>query len=69
MRLPAYTVTSCISLRTLNYGNCGIFLLMGDAGFISSTVWFTRKGKTLNYPKPKSQNPIPLIWPWASGLR
>ena len=25
-------------LRTLNYGNCGIFLIMGHAGFISSTV-------------------------------
>ena len=27
-----------ITLRTLNYGNYGIFLLMGHAGFISSTV-------------------------------
>ena len=25
-------------LRTLNYGNYGIFLIMGNAGFISSTV-------------------------------
>ena len=25
-------------LRTLNYGNYGIFLVMGNAGFISSTV-------------------------------
>ena len=25
-------------LRTLNYGNYGIFLIMGIAGFISSTV-------------------------------
>ena len=32
---------SCITLRTLNYGNSGIFLMMGNAGFISSTVvWF-----------------------------
>ena len=27
-----------LSLRTLNYGNYGIFLIMGSAGFISSTV-------------------------------
>ena len=27
------------TLRTLNYGNYGIFLNMGNAGFISSTVW------------------------------
>ena len=26
------------SLRTLNYGNYGIFLIMGNAGFLSSTV-------------------------------
>ena len=29
---------SCITFRTLNYGNYGVFLIMGDAGFISSTV-------------------------------
>ena len=29
----------CITLlRTLNYGNYGIFLILGNAGFISSTV-------------------------------
>ena len=27
-----------MTLRTLCYGNYGIFLIMGDAGFISSTV-------------------------------
>ena len=27
-----------ITLRTLNDRNCGIFLIMGNAGFISSTV-------------------------------
>ena len=31
-------LSSCIALRTLNYGNYGIFLIMGDAGFVSSTV-------------------------------
>ena len=25
--------------RTLNYGNDGIFRIMGNAGFISSAVW------------------------------
>ena len=29
---------SCLTLRTLNYGNYGIFCFMGNAGFISSTV-------------------------------
>ena len=36
-----HTVDSKISrviLRTLNYGNYGIFLNMGNAGFIASTV-------------------------------
>ena len=27
-----------ITLGTLNYGNDGMFLIMSDAGFISSTV-------------------------------
>ena len=27
-----------MTLRTLNYGNYGIFLIMGNAGFISSTA-------------------------------
>ena len=27
-----------LPLRTLNYGNYGIFLITGNAGFISSTV-------------------------------
>ena len=27
-----------VTLRTLNYGNYGLFLIMGNAGFISSTV-------------------------------
>ena len=30
---------SCITLRTLNYGDYGIFLDMGNARFISSTVF------------------------------
>ena len=31
-------IKSSITLRILNYGNYGIFLIMGSAGFISSTV-------------------------------
>ena len=27
-----------IALRTLNYGNCGIIIIMGNARFTSSTV-------------------------------
>ena len=26
------------TVRTLNYGNYGLFLMMGNAGFLSSTV-------------------------------
>ena len=29
---------SCMTLRTLNYGNYGIFLIMDSAGFCPSTV-------------------------------
>ena len=28
-----------MTLKTLNYGNYGIFLIMGNAGFCPSTVW------------------------------
>ena len=30
-----------MTLRTLNYGNYGIFLIMGNAGFCPSTVYYT----------------------------
>ena len=44
---PKYTVDDRNSaLRNLNYENYGIFLIMGNAGFISSTV---------------AQHPPPLI--------
>ena len=32
-----------MTLRTLNYGNYGIFLIMGNAGFCPSTVWVVVK--------------------------
>ena len=31
-----------MTLRTLNYGNYGIFLIMGHAGFCPSTVGFCK---------------------------
>ena len=37
-RITADDKILSITLRTLNYGNYGIFLIMGNAGFISSTV-------------------------------
>ena len=41
LRLRVYTVDgqkSCMTLTTLNYGNYGIFLIMGNAGFCPATV-------------------------------
>ena len=35
---PTVDDINCITLRTLNYGNYGTFLIAGNAGFISSTV-------------------------------
>ena len=34
-----YIYISCITLRTLDHGNCGICSVLGNAGFISSTVY------------------------------
>ena len=34
-------------MRTLNYGNYGIFLMMGNAGFVSSTVGRVVHGSAL----------------------
>ena len=42
-----HTHKSCITLRALNYGNHGILLLAGNAGFISSTV----VGWLFEYPR------------------
>ena len=33
-----YIYISCITLRTLNFGNYGMCLILGNAGFMSSTV-------------------------------
>ena len=35
-----------MTLRTLNYGNYGIFLIMGHAGFCPSTVTRTSDAKS-----------------------
>ena len=37
-----------MTLRTLNYGNYGIFLIMGNAGFCPSTVSVIIEAPTLN---------------------
>ena len=59
-----------MTLRTLNYGSYGIFLIMGHAGFCPSTVWCTpglNTGHNLAGPKqfisdtrktPRVQEPL-----------
>ena len=42
------TLKSCMTLRTLNYGNYGIFLIMGNAGFCPSTVILRSGGLVTN---------------------
>ena len=37
--VPTVDDRSCSTLRIRNYGNHGIFLIMGNAGYISSAVW------------------------------
>ena len=50
--LPAVDDRSpAITFRTLNYGNYGTFLIMGHAGFISSTV---------RLPRPRGLSTSPL---------
>ena len=41
-----------MTLRTLDYGNYGIFLIMGHAGFCPSTVGADETGN----PKPYTQS-------------
>ena len=38
-----------MTLRTLNYGNYGIFLIMGNAGFCPSTVGLGFRGYGLGF--------------------
>ena len=38
LMIDIYIYISCITLRTLNYGIYIIFPILGNAGFISSTV-------------------------------
>ena len=64
-----------MTLRTLNYGNNGIFLVMGNAGFISSTVGLSllvaerHEDDDMN-PNPKSTilNPRVLYGPSELSL-
>ena len=41
-----------MTLRTLNYGNYGTFLIMGNAGFCPSTVSLPSR---MLYPNPEIQ--------------
>ena len=45
---------SCITFRTLHYGNYGIFHVMGNAGFISPTAE-QRTWQPYLHPQPKPQ--------------
>ena len=47
-----------MTLRTLNYGNYGIFLIMGNAGFCPSTVVDVRSSFVL----------LPIWWSALGGL-
>ena len=47
-----------MTLRTLNYGNYGIFLIMGNAGFCPSTV-LPRCGITYSSPVSLDTAPTP----------
>ena len=46
-----------MTLRTLNYGNYGIFLIMGNAGFCPSTVTVSI---AIRSPTHQSPTPFPL---------
>ena len=47
-----------MTLRTLNYGNYGIFLIMGHAGFCPSTVVFKVQ---------KNKGPLDLLQGFLKG--
>ena len=61
---PVDDKTSCITKRTLNYGNHAIFLIMGDAGVISSTVSVTKPNPLI----PQARFPAGVarrFWDWS----
>ena len=51
-----------MTLRTLNYGNYGIFLIMGHAGFCPSNrrAWLVNQRFATSEEEPKSRNPTAL---------
>ena len=55
-----------MTLRTLNYGNYDIFLIMGNAGFCPSTVFPGPFGPGTQ--KPETQNPESLDRPGTQTL-
>ena len=52
---------------TLDYGDCGTFLIMGTAGFISSTVVSTPKDLLKDSPPRHSQAAAGFEGPGAPG--
>ena len=66
-----------MTLRTLNYGNYGISLIMGDAGFISSTVLLLASLRrpllcirltVLRHLRPQLRNPERDPWELYRGF-
>ena len=58
-----------MTLRTLNYGNYGIFLSMGHAGFCPSTVIIsTRFGERTHIAIMRPKTSDPKVEPEASKL-
>ena len=49
-------------LRTLNYGNYGIFLIMGNAGFCPSTVGFWAAISVFWMLEVLKKNPGVQLW-------
>ena len=45
-------INPALPLRTLSYGNYGIFLTMGNAGFIASTAAQTLGSRSLMFQNP-----------------
>ena len=69
-------IETCITLRTLNYGNYGIFLMMGNAGFMSSTVFrgsktrvFLNQIPTLEGLRLKVHRNAEILFLWTGAVR
>ena len=58
-----------MTLRTLNYGNYGIFLIMGNAGFCPSAVVVAFITAPKRIPKPGTWESLDLIEKGIHPLR